>query len=114
MPLLDLPRAIGLCYGRRSRAVNELVRLFEKANIWRLAFLESSERGVTMSTMRCVWRTMLLLGLFTGLQAPVTNALSAQMLSLSEATIEDINTAFDSGTLTSERLIELYLARIQA
>ena len=67
-----------------------------------------------MSTTRCVWRTVLLLGLFTGLQAPVTNALSAQMLSLSEATIEDINTAFDSGTLTSERLIELYLARIQA
>ncbi|MEC7740362.1 MAG: amidase family protein, partial [Gemmatimonadota bacterium] len=67
-----------------------------------------------MSTARCVWRTTLLLGLFTGLHAPVTNALAAQMLGLSEATIEDINAAFNSGTLTSERLVELYLARIQA
>jgi len=57
---------------------------------------------------------MLLLGLFTGLYAPITNNLSAQMLGLSEATIEDINAAFNSGTLTSERLVELYLARIQA
>jgi len=67
-----------------------------------------------MSTAKCVWRTTLLVGLFTGLQAPATNTLSAQMLGLSEATIEDINAAFDAGTLTSERLVELYLARIQA
>ena len=114
MPLPGLTRAIVLCYSRRRIEVAELVRLFEKADIWRLAFPESSERGVTMSTARCVWRTTLLLGLFMGLYAPVTNALSAQILGLSEATIEDINAAFNSGTLTSERLVELYLARIQA
>ncbi|MCH7533913.1 MAG: hypothetical protein IIB36_19425, partial [Gemmatimonadetes bacterium] len=39
---------------------------------------------------------------------------SAQTLTLSTATIEDVNAAFDSGTLTSERLVELYLARIEA
>jgi len=39
---------------------------------------------------------------------------SAQTLTLSTATIEDLNTAFDAGTLTSERLVELYLARIEA
>lgn len=33
---------------------------------------------------------------------------------LSSATIADINAAFDAGTLTSQRLIELYLARIEA
>ncbi len=114
MLLPGLTRAIVLCYSRRRIEVAELVRLFEKADIWRLAFPESSERGVTMSTARCVWRTTLLLGLFMGLYAPVTNALSAQILGLSEATIEDINAAFNSGTLTSERLVELYLARIQA
>ena len=114
MPLPALARTVGLCYGRRNREVNELVRLFEKADIWRLASLESSERGVTMSRVRCVWHTTLLLGLFTGLDVPVTNALSAQMLSVSEATIEDINAAFDLGSLTSEGLVQLYLARIQA
>ena len=39
---------------------------------------------------------------------------SAQTLTLSSATIEDLNAAFDAGTLTSERLVELYLARIEA
>ena len=38
----------------------------------------------------------------------------AQSISLSEATIADINAAFDAGSLTSERLVELYLARIDA
>ena len=38
----------------------------------------------------------------------------AQSPSLSEATIADINAAFDAGSLTSERLVELYLARIDA
>lgn len=40
--------------------------------------------------------------------------LRAQALDLSSATIADLNQAFDAGTLTSERLIELYLARIEA
>ncbi|MBI4521754.1 MAG: glutamyl-tRNA amidotransferase, partial [Gemmatimonadetes bacterium] len=39
---------------------------------------------------------------------------SAQTLELSSATIADLNRAFDAGTLTSERLVQLYLARIEA
>ena len=39
---------------------------------------------------------------------------SAQSLDLSSATIADLNAAFDAGTLTSERLVGLYLARIEA
>ena len=39
---------------------------------------------------------------------------AAQDMQLSGATIADINAAFDGGTLTSERLVELYLARIDA
>lgn len=38
----------------------------------------------------------------------------AQTVSLSSATIADINAAFDAGTLTSQRLVEQYLARIEA
>ena len=111
---LRLAKVAGLCYGRRGTEAAWLVRLFEKATRWRVALPESSERGVTMSTARCAWYTTVLLGLFTGVWAPVTSALLAQVVSLSNATIEDINAAFDSGTLTSERLVELYLARIQA
>ena len=39
---------------------------------------------------------------------------SAQTITLSTATIEDLNAAFDAGTLTSEALVEMYLARIEA
>ena len=39
---------------------------------------------------------------------------AAQTLELSNATIADINAAFDAGTLTSEKLVALYLARIAA
>jgi amidase len=63
-----------------------------------------------------VWRTMkipfcpalasLLLALF--------QALSAAELPLADATIADLNTAFAKGTLTSEQLTRLYLARIAA
>ena len=45
---------------------------------------------------------------------PTSNPLSAQTFDLSSATISDINDAFDKGTLTSEQLVELYLARIDA
>ncbi len=45
---------------------------------------------------------------------PPFQSAAAQTLTLSSATIEDLNEAFDAGTLTSERLIELYLARIEA
>ena len=39
---------------------------------------------------------------------------AAQEIPLSEATIEDLNAAFDSGRLTAEALVEMYLARIEA
>ena len=39
---------------------------------------------------------------------------SGQTLGLTEATIADINAAFDAGTLSSEMLVERYLARIGA
>lgn len=39
---------------------------------------------------------------------------SAQAVPLSRATIADLNAAFDAGTLTAERLVEMYLARIEA
>jgi len=45
---------------------------------------------------------------------PTNTRLSGQIFDLSNATISDINEAFDEGTLTSERLVELYLARIEA
>ena len=38
----------------------------------------------------------------------------AETFRLTEATIEDINQAFESGALTSEKLVQLYLNRIQA
>lgn len=41
-------------------------------------------------------------------------AAGAQELTLSEATIADLQSAFDAGTLTAERLVEMYLARIEA
>ena len=39
---------------------------------------------------------------------------SAQTLDVTAATIEELNHAFDAGTLTSEQLVERYLARIEA
>ena len=44
----------------------------------------------------------------------LTPAVSAQTVDVTSASIEDLNRAFDAGTLTSERLVELYLARIDA
>ncbi len=53
-----------------------------------------------------------------GLAAPaapgIGEAAFGQSIPLSEATIADLNAAFASGSLTSERLVELYLARIRA
>ena len=48
--------------------------------------------------------------LMAGFRQPAT----AQEIPLSHATIADLNAAFDRGTLTSEQLVQLYLARVQA
>ncbi len=39
---------------------------------------------------------------------------TAETFELTEASIADINAAFDAGALSSEKLVELYLARIEA
>src|SRR5262245_8403163 len=41
-------------------------------------------------------------------------AFAARTLTLDSATIDDLNAAFDAGTLTAERLVQLSLARITA
>ena len=43
-----------------------------------------------------------------------TSAQELPTLDVTAATIEELNQAFDAGTLTSEQLVELYLARIEA
>ena len=48
------------------------------------------------------------------LVAPAFNQVTAATFDLQTATIEDINKAFDAGALTSEKLVQLYLARIEA
>ena len=71
---------------------------------------------MTMLSIRSVlirpWAPLALAGLIVGLGLPAVA--SGQTLGLSEATIADINEAFDAGTLTSEILVERYLARIEA
>ena len=52
----------------------------------------------------------IVLALALGLVAP----LRATQFDLSTATIADINAAFDAGALTSEKLVQLYLNRIEA
>jgi len=39
---------------------------------------------------------------------------SAQTIDVTSASIEELNRAFDAGTLTSELLVGLFLARIEA
>jgi len=55
----------------------------------------------------------LLAAVVLGLAALIKPAL-AQNVSLADATIADINAAFDAGTLTAESLLRQYLARIEA
>ena len=69
------------------------------------------------STLYLVWirpwaRVLLLTALIAGLGFPAVA--SGQRLGLTELTIADINRAFDAGTISSETLVERYLARIAA
>lgn len=54
------------------------------------------------------------LAIFGALMAAAPLPTSAQELSLADATIEELGRAFEAGTLKSERLIEMHLARIEA
>lgn len=55
--------------------------------------------------------TFTILGLFFALGS---SAFGANTFTLTEASVREINAAFDAGALTSEKLTELYLARIAA
>src|SRR5918998_571736 len=56
-------------------------------------------------------RLILIAALVTVTLAPIA---ARKPLDLDAATIADINVAFKAGTLTSERLVQMYLARIDA
>jgi amidase len=62
---------------------------------------------MTITTLRFVLLSFALAAL------PLRSAV-AQTVELDEATVADLNKAFDAGTLTSEKLVQLYLARIKA
>ena len=70
-------------------------------------------RTGTGGDTRIDWRTFLLanLALATGVSA---QSGAGRTFDLTTASIADINAAFDAGALTSERLTQLYLARIAA
>jgi len=61
-----------------------------------------------------VRRALALAVLTTVLASAAPRTVEAQDLGIAEATIEDLNRAFESGSLTAERLIEMHLARIEA
>ena len=59
-------------------------------------------------------KTLTIVTLLTLIFATLLAAGSAEDFDLTTATIEDINAAFDAGTLTSEKLVQMYLDRIAA
>lgn len=63
-----------------------------------------------MRTMRSVAVALLIAGLLMAAPAPA----GAQTLALDAATVADLNAAFTRGTLTSEQLVQMSLARIEA
>src|SRR4051812_18938588 len=65
----------------------------------------------TVRTIRSGWRVLLVACL---LVIAFTPARAGKTVDFDALTIADINHAFDSGALTSEKLVQLCLARIQA
>ena len=61
-----------------------------------------------------VWRFLLCSLVIGHWSLVISPKLSATTFDLSTATIADIDAAFDAGALTSEKLVQLYLARIDA
>jgi amidase len=59
-------------------------------------------------------KTVRHLALIVALFVLAASAALAKTIELDAATIADINAAFDAGTLTAEKLVQLCLARIQA
>src|SRR5262249_4063061 len=75
-----------------------------------LAYSATFGRRRTAQMIR-IARRLVVIGLFFALSH---SALAAKAIDLDTATISDINAAFAAGTLTSEKLVQLCLARIQA
>ncbi len=61
--------------------------------------------------MTTTLRVLLLVGALVTLRFPL---LAADSIDLDSATIADLNAAFNAGTLTAEKLVQLCLARIEA
>src|SRR5579871_4119155 len=68
------------------------------------------ERNTRMRNRMLQARRLLL----ATLSAAALLAAAPRTIELDSATIRDLNAAFDSGALTSEKLVEMCLARIQA
>lgn len=59
-------------------------------------------------------RTVRQMFIATALSAMLLSSAHAASVALESATIEDLNAAFKAGTLTSEKLVQMYLKRIDA
>ncbi|MDX1495356.1 MAG: amidase family protein, partial [Longimicrobiales bacterium] len=70
--------------------------------------------SAAMRAVRRASRIAVIVGVATGTSMAVPAEATAQELSLTDATIADLNRAFDAGTLSAEALVEMYLARIDA
>jgi amidase len=65
--------------------------------------------------VRCMTTSVRLLTLLAALLAGAVTPVSARkVIDLDSATIADLNAAYDAGTLTAEKLVQMCLARIQA
>ena len=70
-------------------------------------------RGITRAASAVASAASLSILIPLGAQALVSQGPGGTPFVLQDATVQSINAAFDAGTLTSEKLIELYLARIR-
>ncbi|MBI4519338.1 MAG: glutamyl-tRNA amidotransferase [Gemmatimonadetes bacterium] len=70
----------------------------------------SASRRSVLAGVRHLWLVAVVLA---GVSLPVA-ARAQTTIGLSSATIADLNRAFEAGTLTSERLVQMYIARIEA
>lgn len=59
-------------------------------------------------------RSMRIIHVLLALLACSAGSSLAESVDLSKATVADLNAAFDAGTLSSEKLVSMYLARIEA
>ena len=77
----------------------------------RLGIYEIAAQSTGSRMTKAVVGLMLVLMCVCGL---TTFAQTPKTIALADATIADLNAAFDAGTLTSEQLVQMCLARIRA